>query len=125
MILPKRALNLLHSSMACCTTLSDRGFWRLFIQHAPGKTFKSLYKSLFRERLGSLARNEIASYPAIKIVERLGKEDLQHAVEQVCPLVGSLVERSRTAVIKVLIERCHIREVDTQAYIHGDSRYLW
>ena len=84
------------------------------IQHAPGKTFKSLYKSLFRERLASLARNEIASYPAIKIVERLGKEDLQHAVEQVCPLVGSLVERSRTAVIKVLIERCHVREVDTQ-----------
>ena len=28
-------------------------------------------------------------------------------------LVGSLVERSRTAVIKVLIERCHVREVDT------------
>lgn len=84
------------------------------IQHAPGRAFKSLYKSLFRERLGSLARNEIASYPAIKILERLGKEDLQHAVEQVCPLVGSLVERSRTAVVKVLIERCHVREVDTQ-----------
>ncbi|KAL8794007.1 MAG: hypothetical protein Q9195_003413 [Heterodermia aff. obscurata] len=83
------------------------------IQFAPGKTFKSLYKSLFRERLGSLARNEIASYPAIKILERLSKEEVQYAVAQICPLIGSLIERSRTAVIKVLIERCHIREIDT------------
>lgn len=85
------------------------------IQHAPGKTFKSLYKSLFRERLESIARNEIASYPAIKILERLSKEELQYAVEQICPLIPSLVERSRTAIIKDLIERCRIREVDTQS----------
>lgn len=84
------------------------------IKHAPGKTFKRIYRSLFRERLGSLARNEIASYPAIKILERLSKEELYHAIEQICPLIGALVERSRTAVIKVLIERCHVREVDTQ-----------
>ena len=84
------------------------------IQHAPGKTFKTLYKSLFRERIGSIARNEIASYPAIKILERLSREELQYAVEQICPLIVSLVERSRTAVIKALIERCRVREIDTQ-----------
>lgn len=84
------------------------------IQHAPGKAFKSIYRSLFRERLGSLARNEIASYPAIKILERLSKEEIQYAVEQICPQITSLVERSRTAIIKVLIERCRVREVDTQ-----------
>ena len=84
------------------------------IQHAPGKTFKGLYKTSFRERLGSLARNEIASYPAIKILQRLSKEELQYAVEQISPLIGSLIERSRTAVIKVLIERCNVREIDTQ-----------
>ena len=87
------------------------------IQFSPGKTFKSLYKSLFRERLGSLARNEIASYPAIKILERLSKEEVQYAVAQICPLIGTLIERSRTAVIKVLIERCHVREVDTQPIV--------
>ena len=87
------------------------------IEFAPGKTFKSLYKSLFRERLGSLARNEIASYPVIKILERLGKEEVQFAVAQICPLIGTLIERSRTAVIKVLIERCHVREVDTQPIV--------
>ena len=84
------------------------------IQHAPGKTFKGIYRSLFRERLGSLARNEIASYPAIKILERLSKEEMQYAVEQICPQIASLVERSRTAVIKALIERCRVRSVDTQ-----------
>ena len=89
----------------------------IIIQFAPGKTFKSLYKSLFRERLGSLARNEIASYPAIKILERLSKEELQYAVAQICPLIGALIERSRTAVIKVLIERCHVREIDTHQII--------
>ena len=87
------------------------------IQFAPGKTFKSLYKSLFRERLGSLARNEIASYPAIKILERLSKEEVQYAVAQICPLISALIERSRTAVIKVLIERCHVREIDTQPIV--------
>ena len=87
------------------------------IQFAPGKTFKSLYKSLFRERLGTLARNEIASYPAIKILERLSKEEIQYAVAQICPLLGALIERSRTAVIKVLIERCHVREIDTQPIV--------
>ena len=87
------------------------------IQFAPGKTFKSLYKSMFRERLGSLARNEIASYPAIKVLERLSKDEVQYAVAQICPLIGTLIERSRTAVIKVLIERCRIREIDTQPIV--------
>lgn len=87
------------------------------IQFAPGKTFKSLYKSLFRERLGSIARNEIASYPASKILERLSKEEVQYAVAQICPLIGALIERSRTAVIKVLIDRCHVRGIDTQPIV--------
>ena len=84
------------------------------IQFAPGKMFKALYKSLFRERLGTLAKNDVACFPLIKVVERLSKEELEVAVQQLCPKIPKLIERSRVSVIKTLIERCRIREVGTQ-----------
>lgn len=85
----------------------------VIVRCAPGKTFKVLYRSLFKEKLGTLAKNEIAGFVVIKIIERLGKEDLQSALPQLCPHFALLVERSRTSIIKVLIERCRIRELDT------------
>ena len=83
------------------------------VRCAPGKVFKALYRSLFRERLGSLARNEIAGFVVIRVLERLSREDLEHAVEQICPQIASLIERSRTSVIKTMIERCQARQVGT------------
>ena len=83
------------------------------IRFAPGKTFKTIYRSLFKDRLGSLARNEIAGFVIIRVLERLSKEDLDEAVTQIRPQIGSLVERSRTTVIKTLIERCAVRGLDT------------
>ena len=84
------------------------------IRSAPGKTFKTIYRSLFKEKLGSMARNEIAGFVVIKVLERLSKEDIEEAVTQLCPQVSSLVERSRTTVIKTLIERCAVRGLDTK-----------
>lgn len=84
------------------------------IRCAPGKTFKSIYRSLFKERLGSSGRNEIAGFVVIRVLERLSKEDLEEAVTQICPEIGSLIERSRTTVIKTLIERCAVRGLDTK-----------
>jgi len=83
------------------------------IENAPGKLFKSIYGEFFKERMGSLARNEIAGYVAAKILERLGKDDLEEAMRQIVDQIPSLVERNRTAIIKVLIERCVARDVDT------------
>ncbi|CAO2656063.1 Nn.00g048660.m01.CDS01 [Neocucurbitaria sp. VM-36] len=83
------------------------------IENAPGKLFKSIYGEFFKERMGSLARNEIAGYVAGKILERLGKDDLEDAMRQIVDQIPSLVERNRTAIIKTLIERCIAREVDT------------
>ena len=87
------------------------------IQYAPGKTFRALYRGIFREKLLSLAKNDIACYPVTKAIERLSKEELQYAVEQLSPKFRTLVERSRTSVIRALIERCRVREVDTQPII--------
>ena len=85
----------------------------VIVRFSPGKTFKALYRSLFQDRLGTIAKNETAGFVVIKILERLNKEDLQQAAEQLCPQIRLLIERQRTSVIKVLIERCRIRQVDT------------
>lgn len=82
------------------------------IENAPGKLFKSIYTEFFKERMGSLARNEIAGYVAGKILQRLGKDDLADAMRQIVDQIPNLVERNRTAIIKTLIERCAAREVD-------------
>ncbi|KAK5013718.1 Nucleolar protein 9, partial [Cryomyces antarcticus] len=84
------------------------------VEFAPGKLFKALYREFFKERIGSLARNEIAGYVVSKILERLSKEDLEVAVELINPQVANLAERNRTGVIRTLIERCAARRVDTQ-----------
>ena len=85
----------------------------IIIENAPGKLFKTIYSEFFKERMGSLARNEIAGYVAGKILERLGKEDLADAMRQIVDQIPNLVERNRTAIIKTLVERCAVREVDT------------
>ncbi|RDL32589.1 ARM repeat-containing protein [Venustampulla echinocandica] len=78
--------------------------------HAPGKLFKQIYRTTFKERIASLARNEISSYAVIRVLNRLSKEDLEEAVENITPQIAGLVERSRTVIIKTLLERCHTRK---------------
>ncbi|TAQ85546.1 hypothetical protein B7494_g6139 [Chlorociboria aeruginascens] len=82
---------------------------------APGKLFKQLYNTIFKDRIAALARNEIASYVAIKALNRLSKEDLEEAVQSIIPQIEGLITRSRTQIIKTLFERCHAREADTDA----------
>lgn len=84
----------------------------VIIENAPGKVFKSIYGEFFKERMGTLARNEIAAYVVGKIMERLGKDDLEEAMRQIVDQIPSLVERGRTGVIKTLIERCVARDID-------------
>lgn len=84
------------------------------VKHLPGKGFKKMYRNLFRERIGKLAKNEIASYVAVSIFERVGKDDLLHAMEEVVPEIEGLVERNRLAVLRSLIERCAVRKVDLE-----------
>ena len=104
----------------------------VIILNAPGKTFKSLYKSSFKDKIETLAKNEVAAFVVIKIIERLNTEDLVTALEQICPEIDTLIKRSRTSVIKTLIQRCRVRNVDAtsiltglkQAYGEGPSQQL-
>lgn len=79
------------------------------VRYTPGKMFKGFFKNFFRENLGTFARNEIASYVVVQVLERLSKEDLESSMEAILPQVSSLVERSRLIVIKSLIERGAVR----------------
>lgn len=85
------------------------------VECAPAKLFKNIYGTLFKERLASYARNEIASFVACRILERLGKDELLAAHELIVPNIPSLLERNRTNIVRTLIERCTIRGIDSKA----------
>ncbi|KAI1432086.1 pumilio-family RNA binding repeat domain-containing protein [Xylaria sp. CBS 124048] len=80
------------------------------IVHCPGKVFKALYKHILEPRMHSLLRNDIASYPAICVLNRLSREDLVGAVKQTLPEFGKLVNLSRFNAIKTMLERCQARQ---------------
>ena len=82
------------------------------IAHTPGKVFKNLYRSIFSDRLVSMARNDIASFVATKILERLGKEDLEAVSMRLCEEVKTLVKRSKFGIIQTMIERSRVRGID-------------
>lgn len=84
-------------------------------EFAPGKLFKQIYRTVFKNRIAAIARNEISSYVAIKVLNRISKEDLEEAVAAINPQILGLVQRNRTVIIKTLIERCQARGVDTAA----------
>lgn len=84
------------------------------VKSAPAKLFKNLYKAFLFERLPSYARNEIASHVACRIIERLGHADLLEVHEVMVEHISDLLRKNRTNVIRTLIERCTVREIDTK-----------
>ena len=85
------------------------------IQNAPGKMFKNMYSEFFKERLASHARSETAGYVVCRVLERLGHDDLLDAHERLVPIITPLLQKGRTMVVRTLIERCTVRDIDTQA----------
>ncbi|CAK1358913.1 unnamed protein product [Cercospora beticola] len=85
------------------------------IQHAPAKLFKSMYKTFFKERLATHARNEVATHVVCRLLERLGYDDLLEAHEILLPEIPGLLQKHWTAMPQTMIERCAVRDIDTQA----------
>ena len=99
-------------------------FLETIVEFSPGKTFKALYKDIFREKLPILSRNEVAGYVVCKVLERLSRDDLQDAVKSISPKIEDLVEHNRTTIIRVLVERSLVRGVDTsEIAAHLESSY--
>ncbi|OAA59854.1 rRNA processing protein [Niveomyces insectorum RCEF 264] len=135
------------------TLVYDRVGTRLLetiIVHGPGKLFKALYQGLFAATaatdgdddknggsssaastspLAVYLRNDIACYPALRVLERLGRDDLTAVLKEqilaapsdatkggrtVAPasVVAQLVARGRFHVLAMLFARSYARGVD-------------
>ncbi|XWW92341.1 hypothetical protein V2A60_000264 [Cordyceps javanica] len=79
------------------------------ITHAPGKIFKALNQNIFLPRIQGYVRNDVSCYPAIKVLNRIGKDQLVEAVEKIGPTVPQLVSKHRYNVLRTLFERCAAR----------------
>ncbi|ETN42958.1 uncharacterized protein HMPREF1541_02116 [Cyphellophora europaea CBS 101466] len=84
----------------------------VLVVHSPGKVFKKLYKGIWKERMADMAKNDTASFVAIKIIERLGKDELLEVQKAILPDLAILLRRRRFSLIKGLIDRSAIRELD-------------
>ncbi|RKF79087.1 Nucleolar protein 9 [Golovinomyces cichoracearum] len=84
---------------------------------APAKLFKQIYQFVFKDRIAAIVRNEISSYTAIRALTRISKQDLEEALTTILPQIPGLIERNRTLVIRILVERCHARGADTAKLI--------
>ncbi|KAG7128970.1 Nucleolar protein 9 like [Verticillium longisporum] len=80
------------------------------LTHAPGKLFRALHQNFFAPRMATYVRNDIASYPALRALNRLGKDDLVAAVHSILPAVPVLVAKARYNILKTLFQRCQVRE---------------
>lgn len=84
------------------------------VTHCPGKVFKYLNQNIFLPRIDGYVRNDISCYPAIKVLNRLGKDDLIEAADKIAPNVPQLVSKTRFNVLKALFERCAARGTTEQ-----------
>ncbi|CAK7273560.1 Nucleolar protein 9 [Sporothrix epigloea] len=125
------------------------------ITHCPGKLFKAIYKGTFAyveakdgeeaessRPMAVYLRNDVACFPSMRIIERLGRDDLTSVVQQQVlqlqadgtpalpptsnggrittpkTVVGQLLDRGRYNVLRTLFERCHARNVDSRLLQH-------
>ncbi|KIW89497.1 uncharacterized protein Z519_09653 [Cladophialophora bantiana CBS 173.52] len=86
----------------------------ILVKQLPGKVFKKLYKNVLKPRLRSMSKNDTASYVAMRVLERFGKDDLSEAKKLILVELPDLISRRRTGLIRVLVERCALRGVDLQ-----------
>lgn len=82
--------------------------------HAPGRVFKALNQNIFLPRIQGYVRNDTSCYSAIRVINRLGKDDLVTAVDKIAPTVAQLVEKKRFNVLKALFERCSVRSLNDE-----------
>lgn len=87
----------------------------VIINHAPENLFIKIYTTIFKGKIGVFAKNDVAAFAVIRLLERLSQAELKNAAEDLCAQIEPLVERSRTSMIKALIESCYARDVGTES----------
>ena len=84
----------------------------VLIHNMPGKRFKKFYKNILQPQLSNLSKNEIASHVASQVLERLGKDDLEDAIDRIAPELPQQISRNQLTVLRTLIERTGVRQAD-------------
>ncbi|KAI9799019.1 MAG: hypothetical protein M1825_004915 [Sarcosagium campestre] len=87
------------------------------VLNCPGKMFKMLIRDFFRERMGSLAKSDTATFVINRVLTRLNKSDLEEAISAIAPHLPVILLRSHSDVIKTLIERAVARGADLQQIV--------
>lgn len=80
------------------------------VTHAPAKIFKALNTNFFSPRIHTYLRNDIACYPAIKALNRMGRDDVAESARKMVPEIPKVVAAKRYNVLKALFERCKVRQ---------------
>lgn len=82
------------------------------VRFAPAKAFKAIYRQVLRDRIADASRSDVASFVVIRVLERLGKDDLRHATGLILLQTESLLAHSRSPVVRTIIDRCVVRGLD-------------
>lgn len=94
----------------------------VIISEVPQKLFNKIYIAVFKGKIGIFAKNEIAAFGVIKLLERLSQEELKIAAEDLFSQIELLIERAQTSVIKALIDCCRARDVGIEIICNGLQR---
>ncbi|KAI9882653.1 MAG: hypothetical protein M1823_005600 [Watsoniomyces obsoletus] len=87
------------------------------VRFAPGKTFKTIYRQHLKEKIGDAVEHDVAAFVIQRALERLGKDELQEAADQVLARLGTLVQRSKFDLIRTIMERYVARDLDVTSIV--------
>ncbi len=94
------------------------------VRFAPGKMFKTIYRQYLKEQIGNAVEHDVASFVIKAVLERLGKDELQEATDQVLTRLTSLIQRSKFDVIKTIMERYVARGLDVGSIVKTIEKEL-
>ena len=94
------------------------------IRNCPGKFFKPIWSTELRPKLTGMIKNDSAIHILARAVERLSPEDLQEVTSSILPEIPALLDRMQYSILKTLIERTLIRNLDAGSIFDGISDYF-
>ena len=94
------------------------------IRNCPGKFFKPIWSTELRPKLIGMIKNDSAVHILARAVERLSPEDLQEVTSSILPEIPALLDRMQYSILKTLIERTLIRNIDAGPIFDGISDYF-
>lgn len=84
------------------------------VESCDGKTFKQLFRTVFKPEMARLSKKYLAAFVVSKILARLSGADLEECRASILPQLTSAVESPQTLIVRALIERSTARGLSTE-----------